>query len=259
MGFGSFSPSDSFALSKSKSFARLRNEGVKRFAMWHVGRQPKEIDLSVQEEPEFELSKEYEVKCQLMATSAESASSPIVGGFPAGTRVTILSIGSTCSGSCRLKVTNKSGTMAGWVPSVFAGEPTLVKSDRKILDFSCLRAKSRLRSNSLSSLTQLSSSVTKSSNKTVLCSSKADFDLQPSKHTRIGDTLKTEGRIILREAESMSSPKIMVVKGGCQMKILELGKSSNNRVKVLVDGTIGWVTILQTNLPEPLLKRPHTF
>jgi len=251
MGFGS--------LPRSDSFARLRKEGFKRFQMQFVGREPKEIDLSVRDEPEFEFEKEYEVKCQLMANYAESVSSPIVGGFPAGTYVTILRIGSTCSGSCRLKVTNKSGTVVGWVPSVFAGEPSLVKSCRKILDFSCLRKNVRIRSNSLSSLTQVSPSVTKSHNKTALCSSKADFDLQPSKCTQIGDTLQTESRIILREAESMSSPKIMVVKGGSQMKILDLGKNSNNRVKVLVDGTIGWVTILHTNLHEPLFaKRAHT-
>jgi len=253
MGFGS--------LPRSDSFARLRKEGVKRLKMLHFGREPTEIDLSVLQEPEFAVSKEYVVQCQLMATSDECANSPIIGGFPAGTYVTILHIGGTCRGNCRLQVTNKSGTLEGWVSSMWAGEPSLRKSDRKILDFSFLRTNSRRRSRSVSSLTEISPSVTRPCNQTVLaCRSKADCGLQPSKNLEIGDTLQTEGKIIVRETESMSSPKIVVVKAGCQMQILDFGKTFKDRVKVLVDGTIGWVTILHTNLHEPLFaKRPHTF
>lgn len=245
-------------LPRSKSLARLKKEGLKRFQMWHVGREPREIDISVQE-PEWELSKEYEVKCQLMATSDESATSAIIGGFPAGTYVKILRIGSTCSGSCRLKVENKSGTVVGWVSSVWAGQPSLQKSDRKILDFSCMRTKPRLRSNSVPSLPNL---LTQPSNKKVLdCSSNVDCGLQPSKIPQIGDSVLTEGKIIVRETESMSSPKILVVKAGRPMKILDFGKTSNSRVKVSVDGTIGWVTLFHMNLHEPLFakRRPHTF
>jgi len=69
----------------------------------------------------------------------------------------------------------------------------------------------------------------------------------------------------VREAESMASTKVLTVKRGCQAKILEYGKTSNNRVKVLVNGEIGWVTILHATLPnllqhEPLFaKRRPTF
>merc|ERR1711904_271803 len=109
---------------------------------------------------------------------------------------------------------------------------------RKILDFSCMRTKPRLRSNSVSSLPNL---LTQPSNKTVLdCSSNVDCGLQPSKKPQIGDSVLTEGKIIVRETESMSSPKILV-----------FGKTSTSRVKVLVDGTIGWVTLFHMNLHEP--------
>lgn len=252
MGFGSFPRTD--------SFVRLKQEGVKRFHMWQVGREPREIDISVQEEKEFEVSKEYEVTCQLMATQDESECSAIVGGFPNGTHVTILRIGSTRSGSCRLQVKNKAGTLVGWVSTLFREKRTLRKVDRKILDFSFLRTKPRHRSNSMS---QLSASVSRLRNKTDSddfgCNSRTDHALGLSKCARIGETLETEGRVVLRETESMSSAKILTLKGGCQMHVLELGKSSNNRVKVSANGAIGWVTILHNHLNEPLFaKRPHT-
>lgn len=261
MGFSS--------LPRTDSFARLKQEGLKRFTMWHAGREPKEIDISVKE-AEFEVSKEYEVTCQLMATRDESESSSRVGGFPRGTHVTILRMGSTRSGSCRVQVSNKSSTLVGWVFTTKEGlagaKKTLRKVDRKILDFSALRSNARLRSNSMS---QLSGSVSRlrthfQSYKTDFeedfdCKSKTDHDLRPSKYVRIGETLETEGRIVLREAESMSSAKVLTLKGGCQMTVLDLGKTSNNRVKVSANGTIGWVTILHTHLNEPLFaKRAHT-
>eukprot|EP00746_Dinoflagellata_sp_MGD_P161295 gnl/MRDRNA2_/MRDRNA2_88383_c0_seq1.p1 gnl/MRDRNA2_/MRDRNA2_88383_c0~~gnl/MRDRNA2_/MRDRNA2_88383_c0_seq1.p1 ORF type:complete len:262 (+),score=39.52 gnl/MRDRNA2_/MRDRNA2_88383_c0_seq1:78-863(+) len=260
MGFGPHS------LARTDSFARLKQEGLKRFHMWHAGREPKEIDISVQE-AEFEVLKEYEVTCQLIATCDESeCSSRVVGGFPTGTRVTILRMGSTRSGSCRVQVTNKSGSLVGWVFTMSGAMKTLRKVDRKILDFSALRKNARLRSNSM---TELSSSVSRlrshfQSKKVDFkedtdCKSKTDHDMQPSKHLCIGETLETEGGVVLRETESMSSAKVLTLKGGCQMKVLELGKTSNNRVKVSANGTVGWVTILQTHLNEPLFaKRPRT-
>merc|ERR1712224_664485 len=136
--------------------------------------------------------------------------------------------------------------------------------DRKVLDFSCLRSKSRLRSNSMS---QLSASVSRLRNKTDFnqdfgCNIKdsiTDHGLGPSTYPTIGETLETAGRVVLREAESMSSAKVMTLKGGCQMHVLDLGKTSNNRVKVSANGTIGGVTILHTDLNKPFFaKRPHT-
>jgi len=253
------------SLPRTDSFVRLKQEGLKRWHMWHAGREPKEIDISVQE-AEFEISKEYEVTCQLMATRDESECSPSVGGFPAGTYVTILRMGSTRKGSCRVQVTNKSCTLVGWVCTMLGGQKTLRKEQRKILDFSALRRQKTLRSNSM---TQLSDSVSRlrrnfQSYKIDFaedsdCKSKLDHDGQSSKYPRIGETLETEGRLVLREAESMSSAKVLTLKGGCQMKVLELGKTSNNRVKVSVNGTIGWVTILHKFLNEPLFaKRPYT-
>jgi hypothetical protein len=244
MGFGTIQRSD--------SLARLKKEGLKRFHLWP--KEPKEIDLSVENKEEFDLSKEYEVQFQLMVNSAESESSPIIGGFPAGTCVKILCIGSTGSSGRRLKVTNKSRTVSGWVPSVYRCQGSLVAIERKILDFSCLRSQVRRRSNSLSNLpSRISSSVTRTRSKT-------DLDSQPTKSPQIGDSLEMDGRVILREDESMSSPQILTVKGGCKMRILDYGKSSQNRVKVSVNGTVGWVTILDKNLHEPLFgRRPSTY
>lgn len=266
MGFGTLT--DSLSLPRTDSFARLKQEGLKRFHMWHAGREPKEIDFSVKE-VEFEVGKEYEVTCQLMATRDESqcsSSAAKAGGFPSGTHVTILRMGSTSSGSCRVQVINKCGTLVGWVPTMLGAKKTLRKVDRKILDFSALRSNSRLRSNSMS---HLSSSVSRLRNrfqsyKTDFeqdfdCKSKIDHDLRPSKYVRIGEMLETEGKIVLREAEAMSSAKVLTLKRGCQMEVLDLGKTSNNRVKVSASGTIGWVTILHTHLNEPLFaKRSHT-
>lgn len=241
MGFG--------ALPRTDSFARLKKEGLKRFAMWQVGKSPKAIDLSVQDKSEeFELFKEYEVKRQLFATSAESDGSPVVGGYPAGTYVRVLSIGKACGSARRLKVSNKSGSVIGWVSSMSYGEPSLDKTARSILDFSSLRRNSR--SNSLSSM--ISSSATK-------LRSKDSLEKQPTKSPEIGDWLEVKGKVVMRETESMSSSKIVTLKGGCQMRIVDHGQNSKNRVKVSVDGNIGWVTILDTNFQEPLFgRRPHT-
>jgi len=263
MGFGT--------LQRSDSFARLKEEGLRRFHMWP--KSPRAIiDLSVQDKEEFELSKEYEVKCQLLANSAESESSSVLGGFPAGTCVTVLRLGTTCSGIRRLKVTNKSGSVSGWVSSVHAGKPSLCKVTRScVLDFSLLRSNSgrvigkpsaaqtspTQKSNSGPRSQSLSSRVSSSVNR---LRGKADLGLQPTKYPQIGDWLEPEGRIVVRQDESISSLKILSVKGGCQMKILDYGKTSPSRVKVLVDGTIGWVTILDKNLLEPLCgRRPHTY
>lgn len=240
MGFGT--------LQRSDSLARLKKEALKRFHIWPKEPKPIIIDLSVQDRQEFELSKEYEVKCQLLVNSAESLSSPIIGGFPVGTHVTVLEIGTACLSGRRLKVTNKSGTVSGWVSSLAAGEPSLKKTKREILDFSRFRSNSRLRSRSLSSL-----SATKLRNN-------ADLGSQPTKYLQIGAILEHEGKVIVRETESMSSPKILTVTGGCQMQILEYGKSSQNRMKVSVNGTTGWVTILDSKLHEPLYDmRRHTY
>jgi len=240
--------------------ARLKSEGLKRFHMWP--KEPKEIDLSIQRSEEFELLKEYEVQCQLLVNTAESMSSPIVGGFPVGTNVKILEIGSACSGSRRLKVTNKSCTVCGWVSSAFAGKPSLCKVNKSILDFSSLRSSSSLRSNSAPQRRSfLSSSVSSSLTK---LRSRTNLDAQHTKYPQVGEVLEMTSRVVLREAESMSSSKIVTLKDGCQMQILEYGKKNQNRAKVSVQGTsgelIGWVTILGQRMHEQLnLVRPHTY
>jgi hypothetical protein len=245
MGFGS--------LPRSDSLARLKREGVKRFHLWHFGKEPKEIDLSLRSEAEFEVSefKEYEVQCQLMVRRDESDCSTIIGGFPTGTYVKILRMGSICSGEYHLKVTNKPGTLSGWVSS----GPEAYRNLRKV------GSKSKLRSNSMSQL----ASVSRRRDKRAVAfdfgfDSKTDLDLQPSKGLRIGDTLETKGKVVLREAESMSSAKVATVKGGSEMTVLDFGKLSNNRVKVSVNGTRGWITMLNTQSHEAFFaQRPHTF
>jgi len=248
MGFGT--------LQRCDSWARLKHEGLKRFQMSLVGKQPKEIDISIQEKDEFELyavtCQTYEIKCQLMVNAAESEDSPIIGGFPAGTYVTILSIGSTCLDGRRLKVANKSKTVIGWVSSIARGKPSLCKTEKRILDFSplkSLRSNVRRRSNSLSSLSAAKSpSVTKLTK----VSSKADLDRLSTKSPMLGDLLQIDSRVVVREDESMSSPQILSIAGGCTVRILDFGKTSENRVKVSVNGVTGWITILdKSNVWEP--------
>lgn len=229
MGFGT--------LQRSDSWARLKNQGLKHFHMW--SKEPEGMDLSVPEKEEFELSKEYEVKCQLCVNDAEGEGSAIVGGFPAGTYVTILDIGSPCLDGRRLKVANKPKTVIGWVSSISRGKPTLCK-------VSSLRSNVRRRSDSLCSLSsRISSSVTK-------LRRKADLNQQPTKSRQIGDVLEIESRVIVREDESMRSRQLLSIAGGCKVQILDFGRVSENRVKVSVNGTTGWVTILDKgNAWEP--------
>jgi len=215
--------------------------------------------------------REYEVQCQLMVNSAESVSSPILGGFPVGTNVKILEIGSACSGSCRLRVSNKSCTVIGWVSSVIAGKPSLCKVNKSVLDFSSFRSNSSprrnsppRRSNSLSSVPGRSNSFSRPRSFLTRICHKTDLAAKHTSYPQVGEVLEMKSRVVLREAESMSSSKIVTLKDGCQMQILEYGKKNQNRAKVSVKGThgelTGWVTIVgQITLDHLNLTRPHTY
>jgi hypothetical protein len=259
MGFGSSARSESLSqLTKSDSVSRLKE----RFG--HGPKEPKVIDISIRraDKDEFELSKEYEVASKLLVHSAEALSSPIVGEISAGSFVTVLRIGN----GGRLQVTNSLGTVKGWVSSTSLGSNTLRKIDN-IKDNQT--SKSLLRSNSLTSSFSNSSITSRVSRASRAVSSsltrlrgkeKKDLGLELTKQPKIGELVETEGKVIVREEESMSSPKLMILYGGCQLRILDYGQQNPNRVKVSVEGKVGWVSILDKNLHEPLFgKRPNTY
>lgn len=248
-------------MEKSDSLSRLTKLGILE--------EPKVIDVSVrhQDKVEFDLFKEYETTSQLVVYSAEALSSPIVGELSAGSCVTVLSIGS----GGRLKVTNPLGTVQGWVCSVSLGKSQLRKLD-KSKDKPTLN--SGLRSNSLSSLLSDSSlasrasraSRTVSSSLAKLRAKKDDFKdlgLEPTRNPQIGDMLEAAGKTIVRSDESVASLKILKLKAGAQLRILDYGKTDPNRVKVSIldgSGMTGWVSVLEKNLHEPLFgKRPNPY
>lgn len=253
--------SDSWSqLAKSDSVSRLKE----RFG--HGPKEPKVIDLSIRNggKAEFEPSKEYEVTGQLRVNAAEALSSPIVGDLPAGSRVTVLCVGN----GGRLKVTNALGTVQGWVCPVSLGKTMLRKKDN--IKGNKEISNSGLRSNSLTSLfsngsngsnvSRLSRASRAVSSSLTRLRGKKDPGLELTKQPKIGDLVEAEGKVIVREEESMSSLKILTLKGGCQLRILDYGQANPNRIKVSVEGKIGWVSILDKNLHEPLFgKRPHSY
>jgi hypothetical protein len=159
-------------------------------------------------------------------------------------------------------VINYIGTMQGWVCPKSLGQSQLRKMETS-KDLS--NRKSHLRSNS-SLMSLLSDHVSHASRASrAACSSltrahgKKDLDLQLAPKPQIGDTLEADGRVIVREEESMISLKILTLKKGDRLRVLDYGKSNPNRMKVSVEGTIGWASILDKNLHQPLLgKRPHS-
>lgn len=271
MGFGVMEKSSSLSqLTKNDSVSRLKE----RFG--HGSKEPKVVDLSIRQDVvkcDFELHKEYEVTSQLLVHSTDDLSSSVVHELSSGSRVIVLCI----KNDGRLKISNTLGTVQGWVPSVSCGKCMLRKTDN---------AKDRetwnsgMRSNSLTSFFSNSSSTSRLSRASRAVSSsltrlrgKKDLGLDLPKHPKkdlgaldlikhpnIGDTVEAEGKVIVREEESMSSVKIMTLRGGSQLRILDYGKSNPNRLKVSVEGTVGWVSILDKNLHEPLFgKRPHSY
>lgn len=257
MGFGIMEKSNSLAkLTKGDSLSQLKE----RFG--HGPKEPKVIDISVRhvDKAQFELSKEYEVTSQLMVHSAEALSSCIVDELPAGSRVTVLGIGN----GGRLKISNTLGNVQGWVSSMSLGKSMLCKTEN-IKDRDTWN--SGLRSNSLTSVFSNTSSTSRLSRASRAVSSsltrlrgKKDLGLTLTKHPQIGDIVEAEGKVIVREEESMCSLRTMTLTGGCQLRILDYGKANPNRIKVSVEGKVGWVSILDKNLHEPLFgKRPNSY
>lgn len=243
MGFGIMERSDSLSR-LSKKFGQTPKE-------------PRVIDLSIRREEklDFVLSREYEVLSPLMVSSAEALSSPIIGELSAGSCVTILGIRS----GGRLKVTDALGTVTGWVSSTSLGRTMLRKIDDSQDN------QTGFRSNSLTSFFSDASHASRASRASRAVSSslarlrgKKDHGLELTKHPNIGDVLEAEGKVIVRADESMSSLKILTLKGGCQLRVLDYGNLNRNRIKVSVEGTTGWVSVLDKNLHEPLFgQRPH--
>merc|ERR1711937_716547 len=98
-------------------------------------------------------------------------------------------------------------------------------------------SKTLLRSNSLTSSFSNSSLTSRVSRASRAVSSsltrmrgkeKKDLGLELTKHPKIGEVVEAEGRVIVREEESMSSPKIMTLHSGCQLRILDYGKQDMN-------------------------------
>jgi hypothetical protein len=271
MGFGVMEKSSSLSqLVKNDSVSRLKE----RFG--HGPKEPMVVDLSIRHDVvkcALELSKEYEVTSQLQVHSAENLSSSVVNDISPGSRVVVLAIGN-CG---RYKVSNTLGTVQGWVSSVSSGKCMLRKTDN-VKDHET-SSNSGLRSNSLTSFFSNASSTSRVSRASRVVSSsltrlrgkkdlgldqtkqqKKDAGLDLTKHPQIGDTVEAEGKVIVREEESLSSQKIMTLRGGSQLRILDYGISNSNRLKVSVEGKVGWVSILDKNLHEPLFgKRPHSY
>jgi len=209
---------------------------------------------------ELELSKEYEVISQLLVSSAEDLCSPIVGDLSAGSHVTILCIGKRG----RVKVRNTLGTVQGWVSSNSLGKSMLRRTNDVVGNNET--STPRLCKSSVSSLrvpSKASNASRVSRASRVLSSAltrlrgKKDRGLVLTKQLEIGDVVEAEDRVILREEESMSSLKILTLKGGSQVRIIAHGTTNPNRVKVSAEGTlkVGWVSILDQNLHQPLFGK----
>lgn len=209
---------------------------------------------------ELELSKEYEVISQLLVSSAEDLCSPIVGDLSAGSRVTILCIGRRG----RVKVSNALGTVQGWVSSNSLGKSMLrrtndiVGNDETSTPRLCKSTVSSLRVPSqASNASRVSRASRAVSSALTRLRGKKDRGLVLTKQLEIGDVVEAQDRVILREEESMSSLKILTLKGGCQVRIIAHGTTNPNRVKVSAEGTlkVGWVSILDQNLHQPLFGK----
>jgi len=248
MGFG--------IVERSDSLSRL----AKRFSKGP--KEPQVIDLSIRHEPKqvFDLFKEYEVLRPLMVSSAQPLSSPTVGEISVGSCVTILAFGS----GGRLKVTNAFGNVSGWITSTSLGEPVLREIDdskdskppRTIGDIFRTNSSSSCLSNG--SRASRASRAVSSSLARLRGKKKDDLGLQLTKQPHIGDMLEADGKVVVREDESMSSAKILTLTSGSFFRVLDYGKINRNRMKVSVDGKTGWVSILDKNLHEPLFgQRLH--
>lgn len=256
MGFGLMEKSSSLSqLPRPDSASRLKE----RFG--YGPKEPKVIDISARRDVikgEFELFKEYEVTSKVFVHSAQDPSSPVITQLSAGSRVTVHCIGN----GGRLKVSNTLGTVQGWVSSASLGKRASRNTDDN---------KDITRSNSLTSLFSNTSNTSRLSRASRAVSQAVsssltrrhcnkDLGLELIKHPKIGETVLAEGKVIVREEESMHSAKIMTLRGGCQFKILDYGTMNPNRLKVLVEGKIGWVSVLDKNLHEPLFgKRPESY
>lgn len=78
----------------------------------------------------YELFKDYEVTSVLLVRQEEDLGSPVVGEIPAGTMVTVLESGCGRSGR-RLKVTDSSGCIRGWITCVSAKGDNVLRKKRK--------------------------------------------------------------------------------------------------------------------------------
>jgi len=209
---------------------------------------------------ELELSKEYEVISQLLVSSAEDLCSPIVGDLSAGSHVTILCIGKRG----RVKVRNTLGTVQGWVSSNSLGKSMLRRTNDIVGNNEistprlCKSSVSSLRVPSqASNASRVSRASRAVSSALTRLRGKKDRGLVLTKQLEIGDVVEAEDRVILREEESMSSLKILTLKGGSQVRIIAHGTTNPNRVKVSAEGTlkVGWVSILDQNLHQPLFGK----
>lgn len=235
-----------------------RSESLSRLTKRLGKKEPKVIDISAwrKEKMEFELLREYETMGRLLVHSAEDLST-IVGELSAGSCVTVLSIGKD---GHRLKVTNALGTVQGWICSLSLGKCQLCKTDGTVDKLKQLN--SSLRSNSLSSLFSDSSLASRASraSKAVSLSltrlapplrSKKDLGLELNCYPNIGDKIEAvgRGRVTVRSDESMTSPQILKVEAGTQLRILDYGTTDPYRLKVSVAGKTGWVSI-SCHIPE---------
>jgi len=209
---------------------------------------------------ELELSKEYEVISQLLVSSAEDLCSPIVGDLSAGSHVTILCVGRRG----RVKVSNALGTLQGWISSNSLGKSMLrrtndiVGNNETSTPRLCKSSVSSLRVPSqASNASRVSRASRAVSSALTRLRGKKDRGLVLTKQLEIGDVVEAEDRVILREEESMSSLKILTLKGGSQVRIIAHGTTNPNRVKVSAEGTlkVGWVSILDQNLHQPLFGK----
>jgi len=86
-------------------------------------------------------------------------------------------------------------------------------------------------------------------------STKTDLDQPLTKKVKSGTgslpVYEAVVQLNLRECMDFKSPVLMSIPGGTQFDLIE--EAEQNRVKVFVDGMIGWVTA-KTDLDQPLIK-----
>lgn len=248
MGFGS---SD-----KGSSLTRLSNKFSRGDThIVDVSVRPAELVQDCKEV--FDLFKDYEVTAPLLVRTDEDPGSLCVGEISPGSCITVLKIGGRSDQ--RLKVTNAQGTLSGWISPVSDKGELALQKKKASWGTPCIRSNSLTSNHSNSSRTSVTSRASKAASAVSSSVSKllqrTDPELTLIRHPQLGDLLETVGKVIVREGEPTDSPIVQTLKRGSQVRILQIGWSSANRVKVSVEGSTGWVSVLDKNQHEPLLAR----